>query len=340
MASLPFFNLALMLLLLLAASFSSVAQLVQLQPQPGCQRQCGDIKVVWPFGGLARIKNPVSKACYDSTDRSIHFDFVGANLTQTPFWLSNTRNKFVVIGSNISAYMRLNRTTTESIKVGCVARKWSKERVADGSCSGIGCCEATVPYFQSKNYIMLFDFVFSNISNFDTCGYAVLTEASRFKFSTSYLTVPESFEKDVINLSVVLDWTIGSEKCKLARHNMSSYACVSSHSTCMDYHDLGYRCNCAHGYQGNPYLIGGCRHTKDIQVQRYVHRKTSMDGSTMTNTSSSRHVLPKLSAGREFDENPSCNKQLCEQRCLHSCLISESLCRKCYFETPSCCRKK
>ncbi|KAJ4809017.1 Wall-associated receptor kinase 2 [Rhynchospora pubera] len=384
MASLPFFNLALMLLLLLAASTSSVAQSVQLQPQPGCQRQCGDIKVVWPFGigkgcgrseqfefpckkndrgrlkpfvtgnnlgydlevssisvsgGLARIKNPVSKVCVDTTDRSINFNFAGANLTQTPFWLSNTRNKFVVIGSNISAYIRLNRTTTQSIKVGCVARKWSKERVANGSCSGIGCCEATVPYFQSKNYIILSDLIsFSNISNYDTCGYAVLTEASRFKFSTSYLTEPGSFEKDIINLSVALDWTIGSEKCKLARRNMSSYACVSSHSACIDYHDLGYRCNCAPGYQGNPYLLNGCRHTKDLQ--RYSYRKTCMDGSTMTNTSSSRHVVPKLSAGSEFDDNSSCNEQLCVETCFTSCYASPSLCRKCYFETPSCCCKK
>ncbi|KAJ3701162.1 hypothetical protein LUZ61_004867 [Rhynchospora tenuis] len=131
--------------------------------------------------------------------------------------------------------------------------------MVNGSCSGMGCCEATVP-FRSKNYFIMFDESKAgfSISNFNTCQYAVFTEVDRFKFSTSYLTKPGSFEKDAVSLSVVLDWTISSETCKLAQRNVTSYACVSSHSTCINYSGLGYRCSCAHGYKGNPYLPGGC----------------------------------------------------------------------------------
>ncbi|KAJ4778336.1 Wall-associated receptor kinase 2 [Rhynchospora pubera] len=311
MASLSFFKLALLtplLLLVLASSTSSVAQLARLQPKIGCQTQCGDVKVDYPFGigkrcgrsehfqllckrndrgrfktfirgntlydlevssisvseGLARIKNPVSWLCYNRTDGSVTFDYSGANLIQTPFWVSNTRNIFIVIGSNAFAYISLNGTNS-GYTAGCVAQKFSKESMVKSSCSGIGCCYATIP-IRSKSYAMSFSLLDSNFSSsYSICGYAVLTEVNRFRFSTSYLTTPGSFEKDIVNLSVVLDWTIGNEKCELAQRNITSYACVSSHSTCVDYHGLGYRCSCLHGYGGNPYILHGCQIIKDIQ---------------------------------------------------------------------------
>ncbi|KAJ1694523.1 hypothetical protein LUZ63_011221 [Rhynchospora breviuscula] len=311
MASLSFFKLALLtplLLLLLASSTSSVAQLVRLQPERGCQSQCGDVKVDYPFGigkgcgrsehfrllckrndrgrfkpfirgnklydlelssisvpeGLARIKNPVSWLCYNRTDWYVSVDYAGADLTQTPFWVSNTQNMFIVIGSNVFAYISLNGTKS-GYTAGCVAQKLSKESMVKSSCSGIGCCEVTIP-IRSKTYFMSIDESFSNFSSSNSiCGYAVLTEVDRFRFSTSYLTTPGSFEKDIVNLSVVLDWTIGNEKCELAQRNITSYGCVSSHSTCVDYYGLGYRCSCLHGYGGNPYIHRGCQRIKDIQ---------------------------------------------------------------------------
>ncbi|KAJ4818543.1 Wall-associated kinase family protein [Rhynchospora pubera] len=298
MASLLFINLLLvtpvLMLLLLASSTCSVDQLVQLQPQPRCQRQCGDVEVVYPFGigkncgrseqfqllcqkndygrfkpfvpgrdievrsisvsdGLAWMKNPVSRLCDNSTK------YVGANLTHTPFWLSNTRNRFLVIGSNIFAYIILNGITS-GYRAGCMALSLTEQRVVNGSCSGMGCCEAIIP-FWSKNYFILFDESENgfSISRASTCQYALFTEVGRFKFSTSYITTPRSFEKVVVNLSVALDWIIGSETSEQAQRNMTSYACVSSHSTCIDYSGLGYRCTCVHGYQGNPYIFAGCR---------------------------------------------------------------------------------
>ncbi|KAJ4765764.1 Wall-associated kinase family protein [Rhynchospora pubera] len=303
MGYLLFFNLAfltpaLVLLLLIGSSSSSVSQLVQLQPQPGCPTQCGDVEVAYPFGigkncgrseqfqflckkndygkfkpfvpdsdievrsilvseGLARIRNPVSRLCYNSTTGDIFFNVVGANLTYTPFWLSNTQNRFTVIGSNVLAYIILSGTKS-AYRAGCMALRLGEQRVVNGSCSGIGCCEATIP-FRSKFYLILFDLSDAPISSFNICRYAVFTETDNFKFSTSYITTPGSFQKDAINLSVVLDWTVGTETCKLAQRNRTSYACVSSHSTCVNYSGLGYRCICVQGYQGNPYVLGGCQ---------------------------------------------------------------------------------
>ncbi|KAG2665843.1 hypothetical protein I3760_15G026500 [Carya illinoinensis] len=57
---------------------------------------------------------------------------------------------------------------------------------------------------------------------------------------------------------MVLDWTIGNERCKYAQHK-PDYRC-GGNSTCDDPENgYGYRCQCRKGYEGNPYLPLGCK---------------------------------------------------------------------------------
>ncbi|RWW75005.1 hypothetical protein BHE74_00017000 [Ensete ventricosum] len=59
--------------------------------------------------------------------------------------------------------------------------------LVNGSCSGIGCCQTSIPNGLT-DYTVSFDSNFNNsgVFNFSRCSYAVLLEANRFNFSSSY----------------------------------------------------------------------------------------------------------------------------------------------------------
>ncbi|KAJ4812571.1 Wall-associated kinase family protein [Rhynchospora pubera] len=210
--------------------------------------------------GQARVKSPINRLCYSRFPTFINPNVLEANLVETPFWLSSNANKFMVIGSGGLGGLGLITGTMSKIKSGCMAwQVFDEEILVDSLCSGIGCCESIIPY-PSKYFQIYFDMNSLPASVFNTCRYAMLVEADDiFKFRTSYLRSPESFEKDAISLLAVLDWTISNDTCNIAQENMTSYACVSSHSKCIDYNNLGYRCSCIQGYQGNPYVPSGCQ---------------------------------------------------------------------------------
>jgi hypothetical protein len=125
----------------------------------------------------------------------------------------------------------------------------------------MGCCQAAIPK-EINSYGVVFEEKFntSQIKNFSRCSYAVLVEASAFDFRTTYVTTGDFMESTGGTVPLVLDWVVGKETCQEARRNATAYACVSGHSVCVDSRNgPGYLCNCSRGYEGNPYLQGGCR---------------------------------------------------------------------------------
>ncbi|KAG0543252.1 hypothetical protein BDA96_02G174200, partial [Sorghum bicolor] len=61
--------------------------------------------------------------------------------------------------------------------------------------------------------------------------------------------------------NVAVQWVAAQLTCEDAKRNLSGYACASANSECITIgHDdyVGYRCSCARGYHGNPYVNSSC----------------------------------------------------------------------------------
>uniref|UniRef100_A0ACD6AL72 Uncharacterized protein n=2 Tax=Avena sativa TaxID=4498 RepID=A0ACD6AL72_AVESA len=72
-----------------------------------------------------------------------------------------------------------------------------------------------------------------------------------------------------MRLSAVLDWAVDNRTCRDAkRGKTAAYACLSDNSECVDStNGPGYLCNCSKGYQGNPYILGGCQDINECEVK-------------------------------------------------------------------------
>jgi hypothetical protein len=223
-----------------------------------------------PRRGKMRVRSPVSSWCYDGASRSMGGQSTWS-FNSTALRVSDTDNKLAVVGCSALAYIGSKDGDVENrYVVGCHAQCASAASLPprDGGapCNGTGCCLTPVP-----PGISYFDVGFDDrynstaVAGFSPCGYAVLVEEATFQFRASYVTTGALMDDDAAGtrLSAVLDWAVGNGTCRDAqRKNTAAYACLSANSECVDLTNLpGYLCNCSKGYQGNPYILGGCQGT-------------------------------------------------------------------------------
>ncbi|KAM3195612.1 hypothetical protein ACQJBY_071642 [Aegilops geniculata] len=189
-------------------------------------------------------------------------------LSLDPFHkLSNTKNKLISIGcATLGLILGVTKGKNQlefPIVNTCYSVCTDANSVDDSTkCVGMGCCQTPLPGNISSFNTVSSSLTFTNSTSqsFSPCSYSFVAEEDRFKFNRSYVSSTNFLNKYTDGVPLVLDWVVGNESCLEATKMGSQYACKDMNSKCVDVSNgPGYRCNCSEGYEGNPYLQGGCQ---------------------------------------------------------------------------------
>ena len=218
-----------------------------------------------------------------SIDTGVIFQSCGGDVTYgsgwidlegTPYTISDTENSgnmLTTVGCKRTVLIRGLRNMSSS---GCST--FYDSSIVNGSCSGLGCCQASIPMG-----LKTFNLLRGNIDNVrainpsvyvvdNTCFQTFFVKKSSFAFSTEMLqNVIHGNEASQDRYLMVLDWAIGSETCEEARKKMDTYACKDNSYCYNSTNGVGYRCNCNPGYDGNPYSEDGCKGIS-LSLSRYI----------------------------------------------------------------------
>ncbi|KAD7477979.1 hypothetical protein E3N88_01115 [Mikania micrantha] len=271
--------------------------------KPNCPTACGNITVPYPFGmgtdcslddisfnltcntsnhdspklfigngnleiynisdSEVRIFTIVSNRCYNQTGYRVGYTSY-TNIGKRKAFTFSTKNKFTVVGCDDFAL--ISGRDDAYFAGGCYGLCREEVDVADGECSGIGCCQASMPKGLTYYNVTLNTLrEHSDVLSFNECGYGFLVEEGKYKFNKSDLSANYQDFKSRIKstMPIVLDWVIKSNKSCDAEANV-----CKGNSSCYDVEGGGgYRCKCNHGYQGNPYLDQGCQDINECNDQ-------------------------------------------------------------------------
>jgi hypothetical protein len=192
------------------------------QPVSSCNTTCGIVSVPYPFGtsegcyfdpsflitcgystsgtpqpflgqtnvpvlnislldGELRVSNLVAHDCYNES--GLHVNRFDTWFRSLAFPISYTRNKFTVVGCDTYAF--IEGSGVKQYTTGCTAFCDRIDSVVNSSCSGIGCCQSSIPEGIWDFNLTVKSFKnHSAVRSFNPCGFGFLVEEEAFNFST------------------------------------------------------------------------------------------------------------------------------------------------------------
>ncbi|PNT74643.1 hypothetical protein BRADI_1g19290v3 [Brachypodium distachyon] len=198
-----------------------------------------------------------------------------------PFLLSPLRNVVIGVGWDVQPEMAFGRSIDNETRymIGCLS--YIKHSfLTNGSCSGRGCCEASIPSEKDVDFsIRAFTVVFEpqkerdmpgdDMSTNSPCSYAMMVERSWYNFSSEdmfgRMVLPNKYPRGV---PFVLDFAIRNRSCTAqGQQPPQDYACISGNSYCAKAPSgNGYVCRCQDNYDGNPYITNGCQDINECDL--------------------------------------------------------------------------
>ncbi|KAJ6765711.1 WALL-ASSOCIATED RECEPTOR KINASE 2-LIKE [Salix purpurea] len=268
--------------------------------KPGCQEKCGNVSVPYPFGilepscamnddfflnctsndeghhelfyaanmpisniseleGTVTVGIDAAFSCYNKTGIQTDSFAQSMTLRSGPFMFSHTRNIFTAIGCDTLAVVV---NSESNYGAACLSLCTEYVEMSDGNpCSGSGCCQTSIPKgLNSLYYLLSSSYNYTNVSDFNRCGFAFLADKRSLKISHWPLSRTTIYGKDAYATDVVIEWVVENKTCEQAKANTSAYSCgTNAYCTDPDEIDQGYRCLCNKGFEGNPYLKDGCQ---------------------------------------------------------------------------------
>ncbi|KAM0871971.1 hypothetical protein ACQ4PT_039037 [Festuca glaucescens] len=222
--------------------------------------------------GEIRVQNPhIAWECKYTNGTNSTGGLEGLNLDSF-HKVSGTKNKLIAIGCDTFAFImgtnkgknQLDFLTVNS----CYSYCTDASSVDDSTeCFGMGCCQTSFPgnisSFTTTSSPLIDN---STIQSFSPCSYSFVVEEDWFKFDRSYVSSTNFASEYIDGVPLVLDWVVGNGSCLEASKMGSQYACKAMYSECINVSNgPGYRCNCTQGYEGNPYLPGGCQDINECE---------------------------------------------------------------------------
>ncbi|KAL6656490.1 hypothetical protein ACP70R_007316 [Stipagrostis hirtigluma subsp. patula] len=226
---------------------------------------------------VIRTGSIINESTGNFTSGSWNFPF-GSNLAGSVYRLHPLKNELFLFGCNLVVTLVEHVVERSNPKISAVCTSVCDKadqyyRSEDWLCSSIGCCQANIFALHRPNGVQLRWLGHGNYSDFRKSWrppYVFMAEKGWFNRSRELIArdMPLPGER-AANLQVpfILQWGAEPGKAGLPEQNSnttecpgntSRVLCKSDHSKCRSY-SYGYICRCLKGYQGNPYLAGGCQ---------------------------------------------------------------------------------